>query len=283
MKIHFLSRKKSHAAERVSSALRQYLPPGCEESEYQEADLIVLHVGGRNRHVTDEALRIAKAGKKYAVIQYALASTRNPNPEDWKTLWDGTQVVWSYYDLGQHIQNFYHAPMGADVNVFHRMAEERKYLVGTLGVPEYYQAECFGEVHLAAYQSGGKVVHVGEMIGSNPIVEYASEITDEELCKVYNGCKYFSCLRRKEGFEIPAVEALLCGIRPILFDTPNFRQWFSDWALFVPETPSAALVKNLRNLFKQELIKLSDDEIQKVAERFNWQKIIEGFWQRCMS
>jgi hypothetical protein len=284
MNIYFSYPYPSNCIHRVVTSLATYFPSGMQRVEKkEEADLVVLHVIGRHDHSLLEAQDILRRGQKYAVIQYALASTRNPRPEEWQELWKDAQVVWSYYDLEKYMSNYYCAPLGASAEKFHPLQEQKQYLIGTLGHPDSYQIECFGEVHLAAFQNRAKVIHVGKMFGANPMVEYASEITDEELCKVYNRCTYFSCLRRKEGFEMPAVEALLCGTRPILFDTPDYRKWFDPMAIFLPEASPAKVIRNLREVFRHAPQPVSDLEIQKVREKFDWKIIVEGFWQRCMT
>jgi hypothetical protein len=186
----------------------------------------------------------------------------------------------SYYDLPP-ADNFYHAPLAADPEWFYKTDTEKEYLVGTLGVKECYQAECFGEVHLAAFQAQGKIIHVGEQLIPNPAVKYVSNINDKTLSEIYNKCKWFACLRRKEGFEVTAVEALLCGTRPIMFDTPNYRQWFDGLAEFIPEGSVEEVVANLRHIFKSEPRSVTDDEIKETKKRFNWKTIIKGFWKRC--
>lgn len=280
MNVYFSNPRNSHAIERVVQAMRKYAPESIVPVEDSlEADLVVLHVTGRNGHAIQEAQEIQKHGKSYAVIQYAVASTRNPDPQDWMPLWKDARLVWSYYDLP--IGNLYRSPLAADPQVFYREETEKKYLVGTLGHPDSFRAECFGEVHLAAFQVQGKVVHIGERPDSNPIVDYVSWIGDEDLRKVYNQCRWFSALRRKEGFEIPAVEALLCGVRPILFDTPNYRKWFDGLAEFIPETSSEDTVKRLRNLFKKEPQPVKDADT--IKHRFNWETIVQGFWEQCMN
>lgn len=275
----------SFAIERAVKALWSFMPIGMERVQREEADLIVLHVFGRNEHKTREAQEILKQGKKYAVIQYALKSTRNPDPKDWKTLWDGAKVVWSYYNLSKYIKNFYHAPFAADPTFFFPQEAKKDYLVGTLGIESSFEAECFGEVHLAAYQAGGKVVHVGKLPGENPIVDvYLSElVNDDDLCAIYNRCHWFSALRRKEGFEMTAVEALLCGTRPIMFGTENYRQWFGGLAEFIPERGVDETVRMLKKIFKGKPRPVTDDEIKEVRKRFDWYTSITGFWERCLT
>jgi hypothetical protein len=273
----------SRGISRVINNLEKYIPKGITLSTREDADLIVLHVVGRNVHITAEADAILKSGKQYAVIQYAWKSTRNPEAKDWEFLWNNAKFVWSYYDLREYVNNFYHAPISADPEIFFYQPEEQKYMVGTLGDIKCYKVECFGEVHLAAYHQMGKVVHVGKPPYHNPIVDYVTNISDDDLRKVYNQCKWFSSLRRKDGFELPAVEALLCGTRPIMFDTPNYRQWFDGLAEFIPEGSIADTVYILGKIFKSRVNPVGDADLEETKKRFNWEQISKGFWERCTS
>lgn len=269
---------QSRGIARVITNLSRYQPPEMITVDNPEsADLIVLHVIGRRNHMIQNAERIKAAGRKYAVIQYALASTRNPAPADWRPLWDGAEVVWSYYDIDT--PRFYHAPLAANPAVFYHEHHGRPYTVGTLG--NDYKVECIGEVNLAAWQLRQRVVHVGSNFTSDPIVDRRENLTDDELRGVYNGCKNFAALRRKDGFELSAVEALLCGARPILFDTPNYRQWFDGLAEFVPECASGELSARLKETLQQDN-PVTDAEIEEAKKRFDWERIIRGFWSRCM-
>lgn len=281
MKIYF-ARPESRAVGRVITNLERYLPGGNSiVATMEEADLVVLHVAGKNIHTTEMAQRILAQGTKYAVIQYAFLTTRNKDPKDWKKLWDGAEVVWSYYDLSAYITKFYHAPISADQELFFRTNDEKKYLVGTLGDDGSYRIECFGEVHLAAFQSGGRVAHVGNLVGTYSNVDRFANISDDELRSVYNQCNWFASFRRVEGFEMVALEALLCGTRPIMFDNPNYRRWFDGLVKFIPEKSVGDTVRELRSVFREPPQPVTDEEIEEVKRRFNWNKIITGFWERC--
>jgi len=281
MKIYF-ARPESRAVGRVITNLERYLPAGNTiVPDMDEADLVVLHVAGKNIHTTEAAQRILAQGKQYAVIQYAFLTTRNKDPNDWKKLWDGAKVVWSYYDLSAYITRFYHAPIAADQDLFFRTNDEKKYTVGTLGDDGSYRIECFGEVHLAAFQVGGNVAHVGNLIGTYSNVDRLANISDDELRTFYNRCNWFSALRRVEGFEMGVVESLLCGTRPIVFDNPNYRRWFDGLVKFISEKSVGNILSELRNVLRETPQPVTDEEIEEVKRRFDWNKIITGFWERC--
>lgn len=66
----------------------------------------------------------------------------------------------------------------------------------------------------------GKIVRTGFLNG-------------EELAALYGNCKAFIHLSRKEGFNIPLVEAANCGAPLILSDIPVHREIAGDAAMFV--------------------------------------------------
>ena len=269
------------SVSRIISALSANLPSNLERvNDPAQAELIVLHVTGRNEHTIRYAQEILSQGKKYAVIQYALKSTRNPDPQDWYPLWQNAKVVWSYYDLKEHIPNFYHAPLAAGSDLFYPQEAKKKYIVGTVG--NCYQAECVGEVQLAAWQTGARALHIGENFNSNPIVDYVSGVSDDQMRELYCSCMHMASLRRKEGFEMTAVEALLCGVRPIMFDTPNYRQWFDGLAEFIPEGTPKNTTGRLKKIFKSDVKPVTDDEIEETKKRFDWKRSVGGFWERCL-
>ena len=277
MNVNLETHKPSTAIERVENALRIHAPKSVHWTELNESDLVIMHVTGRNIHRIMEAREYQKQGKSYAVIQYSMKSTRNPNPQDWMPLWNGAKAVWSYYDLPT--PNLYRSPLAADPGIFFTQECEKKYTVGTLG--DYFQAECIGEVHLAVWQTYGKAVHIGKPFDRSPVVDYFADVDNDRMRGIYNSCERFASLRRKEGFEMPAVESLLCGVRPILFDTPDYRQWFDGLAEFIPESGIPETVASLKKMFKKSPRPVTDAEIEETKTRFNWERIVAGFWERC--
>lgn len=267
----------SYGIGRVAIELERRAPEGFEIVEDEsQADLIVIHVNGRHDHKVRQAETILESGRKYAVIQYVLGSCRNPDPQDWIWLWKNAVCVWSYYDLRAYTTNQYFSPLGVNSDVFYRENLEKRWLVGTNG--NSYKAECIGEVRLAAFDRG-RTVHIGPEQEPSPITDFHQDVSDDELRRLYNQCKWFSCLRRKDGFEIIALEALLCGVRPIVFDAPRFRQWFEGLAEFIPEEKPEAVMHSLRALFKKEPESVTDEQIEMVKARFDWGKIASGFYE----
>ena len=269
----------SRGINRVIFELYKYLPEDFVIADDPEsADLVVLHINGRHDHNLIRAQKVKDARHRYAVIQYVMKSCRNPNPEEWADLWDDAQVIWSYYDLKKWIPDMYHAPLGV-TDKFYKEDVEKKYLIGTMGTEP--KSECFNEARLACFKAGGRMLHIGKKFAEDPIIDFVDNVPDDKLRTLYNQCKWFSVLRRADGFEIIGLEALMCGVRPIMFDTPNYRQWYNDYSKFIPEKSVGDTVRDLTKVLQGEPSVVTDSEIEEVRERFDWKPIIEGFWDKC--
>lgn len=265
---------------RIATQMYKYFPEGHEISgDANNGDLHIIHVIGRRDHVQRRAEKILSEGNQYVICQYVLESCRNPNPVDWKQIWDGAKFVFSYYQLPT--SNLLHSPLGADSNIFYTEEFNKSYIIGSNGYD--FKNECIGEVQLAVWNSGGRGVHVGKNFNSNPIIDYFTDISDEKFREIYNSSEHWSSLRRKDGFEMPAVEAMLCGIRPIMFDTPNYRQWFDGLVDFIPERGVDEVSGHIKRILKNGPRNLSEEEKEIVKNKFNWETIMKGFWERCLS
>lgn len=280
MIVYFEPGFDSYGISRVNTQMHKYLPEGnIVSGDSNNAELHVIHVIGRRDHVLKRAQKILQDGSQYVICQYVLESCRNPDPNDWKEIWDNAKFVYSYYNLP--ITNLYHAPLAADPTVFYKEDVEKKYAIGSNGYD--FKNECIGEVQLAVWNTGTIGAHVGKNFNSNPIIDYYSNITDDESRKVYNQCKLWSALRRKDGFEMVAVESMLCGVRPIMFDTPNYRQWFDSLVSFIPETSVDGVSGYVKALIKKDSGAMTDSEIEEVKNRFSWERMMKGFWERCLT
>jgi len=286
-------RVESKSLDRVATALKLYAPPEVEVVDsYSEAELVILHVIGRKEQMETGAASLMFAGKNYAVIQYCVRSTQKPNTADWVDFWKHAKLVWSYYDLKEMCRedgskfnmNFYHAPLAASSVVFEdrlNLNGNRPYLAMTHG--QSWLTEGVREVVWASRRVGKPVFHLGQSFHRGHGIHSAHNITDVALADKYASCDYVCPLRRVEGFELPAVEGLLCGTRPVLFDAPHYKQWYGDLAEYIPEVPRPGVVEALVELFKKERRLVTSRERAYVAEFFNWPRIATQFWERVLN
>lgn len=190
--------------------------------------------------------------------------------------------------------NFYHAPLGIDP-VFvdtNGGKRQRDRIVVTTGYVSGPGAEPIDEVWMAAREAGVESVHVGpgQVEGATTKPTYwCEQPTDQHLAEVYGSAAWVSAMRYVEGFEMPGIEGLACGCRPIAFDQVSQLLWYSGaegrppLAHILPELSGQELVGVLAQLFGMPLDKVSEDERLIATRRFGWDKLVEGFWRRVAS
>ncbi len=290
MKVYFESRLQSRAIGRIIDAFYWIKHPKINPvADPQDADLVVFYAIGRLHHLMRAAEELLRQGKQYAIVQCSLRSTRNPNTADWIPLWDHATAIWSYFDLYKKADedgvkldfDFYHAPLGGDFRIFYPPQYlSRKYTLLTIG--DDPKAECLNECWDAVESLLGKVAHVGTGTRISRSIDYFPNVNDRELARLYHQSYSVSALRRKGGFELPAVEAALCGVKPILFDQPDFTHWFKDLAWFIPEDEH--IRSNLVTIFLNSVIalRLSKDEAIEAQQRFDWRRLVTEFWERLL-
>lgn len=301
MRVYLTPPQPSRGLQRIADALTKYAPNGVEiVDKFATADLVVFYVIGRRDRLQALTTAMVETGvQKYAIIQVCLRSTMTPSTHDWRPIWDKAVAVWSYYDLNNaiandvfnfgidlknttYLDNFYHAPLGVDSEVFkyYEMPREH-YVIATSGNSRLQESvrECL----IAAEKIKRFVFHVGESSPSwKGVTRFSNGMTDEQLAMHYSACEFVSGLRRKEGFEFPAAEGLLCGARPILFDTPDYRWNYKHWGEYIRETDRQGVVDQLVELFKRGARPVTPEERAEAAAWFNWERICRGFWERCL-
>lgn len=283
----------SQGIHRVARALRQYAPPDIQIVETpEEADLRIGHVVGQL------GMQEWCSQGPYALIQYCLRTAEehlsgttfdpNSNPGLWYPIWRNARLTWSYYDLPSYIMEsrgvgmdgirFYHAPLGVDGTVFKPSQPPRKlFLIGTSGYVA--DSESVGECYRATSARSAMLFHLGPNLNLGAGVVYGNGMTDDILAAFWSQCSFVSGLRRFEGFELPALEGLVCGARPIMFDKPHYTQWFGEHAEYVPEVPSDELVDHLLELVSKPVRPVTPAERSLVVQTFDWKKIVTGFWE----
>jgi hypothetical protein len=275
----------SHALDRIDRALQKYAPLSVSFVRESEADVVVIPVIGRRDAVEDRALKATERGQAYVLAQYCIRSTKTPHTSAWLDLWGKARLVWSYYDLPALIRedgtslavgNFYRSPLGVEAGVFRLGTGKRPYLVMSSGGG--YLTESARECDVAS-QGLGPAIHLGRHTGRDTHVVF-NGLPDSEVVRLYQGTRWVSGLRRKEGFELPAAEGLLCGARPILFDRPHYTHWYGEHGDYIGEGSREEVIESLRTLFSRTPRPVTEKEREAAVRTFDWRKIVEGFWER---
>jgi glycosyltransferase involved in cell wall biosynthesis len=289
----------SRGIHRVAQALATYAPPGVEivtgrvtpDAIVIEGgvDLFLCHViGPEGWEPYLDYFRQVKA--RYAVFQYCLETTTWPGVDRWTDFWQGAEVVASYYPLQDYWEaysgslmlvtpKFLHTPLGVDTTVFYpRPSVDKEYIVGTSGYVD--GMEVISDWGKVIAGTGGRQFHLGPQTLRIPHVPvcYRLGISDAELAFYWSQCRYVSGLRRTEGFELPALEGLACGARPVMFDREDARQWFGDHAEYIDE--GGDIPRQLDQLLRRPYRPVTAEEIAWVKETFSWQTMAEKFWAR---
>lgn len=272
----------SQAMFRVARALVRYAPEDVVFVEDEDhADLLVHHVIG-----TDAVEYMLD--KPCAVIQYCVA-TASDSKEVWGPLWSRARLVWSYYDLSNDMPSdarFYLAPLGIDPTFVECVSRGARHGVVTSGYVSHPRAEAIEEVALAASALGIPAYHLGPkpegMEAMPPGMVLIGGITDKRLSGFYGVSHWVSGLRHVEGFEMPCIEGLACGARPIVFDRPDMHLWYNDHAIFIPEMHGEPLVDLLTSLMRCLPAPVTHEERQRVLKTFNWETIVTGFWTKLL-
>jgi hypothetical protein len=268
----------SKAMHRVAYALAQYAPRGTSFTpEPREADIQFIHAIGLD-------CVNAIYAPKYVIIQYCL-NTSDGDFSAWKPLWDKAELVWSYYPIPGGLLT----PLGVDqefVNAPYYMYP-RDIGVMTSGYVSGPGAEAIEEVAIAAEDNKLTVKHLGpshpQGMARRKSVYWSHifNIEDYELARYYCRSRWVSGLRHVEGFELPILEGLVCGARPIVFDRPDMRRWYDGHAVFIPECSGKELIRILRGVFNNMPVSVSEEERTEIIQKFSWKPIIESVWQHA--
>lgn len=303
MKVYLEPQTNSRGILRVRDALVRYLPPTVElVDSIENCDLAILHIYGRHTTMMHKIGWLKSKGKKYAMIQYCIRSTMRPDTKSWLQMWDGAEVVWSYYDipelmaedvsggkpvikagieLARAVSNFYHAPLGVDAEVFQdEQFKSRPYLIAATS--QHALSESVRECAFATKEVGGEMVFFGHELRRGSDIICKSGLPDSEMAVEYSKSQYVSGLRRTEGFELPVIEGAICGCTPIVFSKSHYWQWFKEFAIFIPEGSRDEVIKSLVEVFKSERKPITNEQKYLIRERFNWETIIKDFWSRIL-
>lgn len=272
MKVYLAPRADlSQGIHRVAQALRTYAPDWATVvDDPEQADFRIGHVIGI--HGMQEWV----ARGPYALIQYCY-STAGGSTDEWQALWADAKAVWSYYDLRSVCPRFLHRPLGVG-RIFQPSVPARKrFIIGTSGYVA--DTECVMECYGAAQAVGAMQFHLGPNLNFGPGVIFAHGIPDAQVAEFWSQCSFVAGLRRCEGFELPALEGLMCGARPVMFDAPHYRQWFNDFAEFIPEGSPREVEASLTELFSRPVRPVTAIERAEAARRFNWKQLATEFWE----
>lgn len=109
---------------------------------------------------------------------------------------------------------------------------------------------------------------------------FTGYVSDEDLPKVYAGAKVMIYLSYYEGFGLPILEAMSCGVAVLCSNTSCFPEIYGDLDVWVSPTNIDSIEEKLCKL-------VSDDDYNKniaqgcfkQAENFSWQESAKKYYE----
>jgi glycosyltransferase involved in cell wall biosynthesis len=101
-------------------------------------------------------------------------------------------------------------------------------------------------------------------------------VADEDLPPLYSGSMAFIYPSFYEGFGLPPLEAMQCGVPVITSNTSSLPEVVGDAGIMVSPTDSDALCQSMLDLYKQPSLRevMSSKSIEQ-AKRFSWLKFTQ--------
>ena len=200
-------------------------------------------------------------------------------------------------------------PLAADERIFHPVQEPEKLLAlrrrYSIGDEPYFLAlsahdrhknfthliECFGALVEAGELKGYNLAIAGPNPERKPEVQAAiakfpkaakqirvtGYIADEDLAALYSGAVAFLFPSLAEGFGIPPLEAMHCGLPVIASNTTSMPEVIGDAGVLLPPTDRDAWCEAMLQVTRDENLR---EEYAKRglarAKLFSWQRFIDA-------
>lgn len=262
---------------RINYEMRRYAPSWAEfVADPTTCDLQILDVIGTG------SLEYLYNPKNYVLLQHCYLTAERQDTEFWVPLFRNAKMVTTYMDLQALTKstdfNMHRMPWGVDTKIFRQLHHEKKADIMSTG--HVADTECIDSAYKACLATGGRLYHVGTNFKwDTPTYYNTDNITDIEMAGLYSRSRYTIGLRRGEGFELPILEGLACYSRGIALDTPQYRYWYDDLVEYVPEGTNDEVTDALTTLLRGPYREVTDAEVQRVKDKFSWDKLFTNFWE----
>jgi glycosyltransferase involved in cell wall biosynthesis len=123
-------------------------------------------------------------------------------------------------------------------------------------------------------KKNGIITKLVARLGIGDIVHFTGRIQNEEFADYYAKSTIAVVPSVYEGFGIPAVEAMACGVPLITTSGGALPEVVGDAAMIVPPADAAALTKAITFLFNNsdQRKKLAQAGLERVNSVFSWPK-----------
>ncbi|PKN17325.1 MAG: hypothetical protein CVU71_16210 [Deltaproteobacteria bacterium HGW-Deltaproteobacteria-6] len=145
------------------------------------------------------------------------------------------------------------------INLKKELSIKEKLLIA--GVPDWRQTRLFRIARDSNYSDD---------------IAFLDFVSMEELVLLYNAAKVFLYPSLYEGFGIPPLEAMACGVPVITSNTTSIPEVVGDAALLIDPTDGQALRCTLVKLLGDKALReeLADRGVRQ-AHKFSWRKMAE--------
>ncbi|MBU4483158.1 MAG: glycosyltransferase family 4 protein [Actinobacteria bacterium] len=105
---------------------------------------------------------------------------------------------------------------------------------------------------------------------------FIGKVSDEDLLQIYNQAELFVYPSLFEGFGLPPLEAMSCGLPVMASDSSSLKEVVGDAGILVPSEDHREISRQILYVLKNEKLK---EELKKKsliqARKFNWTKTAE--------
>lgn len=138
----------------------------------------------------------------------------------------------------------------------------------------------FSDVSLVLVGAANQVFRDAGLRQPPPSVITAGYVADEYLPAVYGGAECFAFPSLYEGFGLPVLEAMACGIPVLSSNVTSLPEVAGDAALLVDPYDVEALAAGLDQLLADEVLRqdLSRRGLERAAQ-FTWERTATATWQ----
>lgn len=190
---------------------------------------------------------------------------------------------WGYDEDVFYVQDAKRSREGGRISRYRDLISEKnkKDLVLATGYVAAY--ECIEELYQACIRANKSLLHLGHNFGWDRKYYYNfQDVSDDLMREFYNRCFLVSGLRRGEGFELPIIEGLACGCRPVVLNNIHYTRWFKEHAIFIKEEDFDGVRDQLYNILNNSekmCIAPGCEERENIRKKFSWNTVAPKFWE----
>ena len=101
-------------------------------------------------------------------------------------------------------------------------------------------------------------------------------VPDEELASLYSNAHSFYYMSLYEGFGLPPLEAMQCGLATVTSNTSSLPEVVGDAGIMLDPTDETALIQTMKELYyDEELRKSYANKGLERSKNFSWEKCVK--------